>query len=332
MKILFLETHPMWVFGLPNGFKDLGHEVKTVDPNNEQLLQEVLKEFKPDIIFSIGWTPANDTPEKQERIGYYTKLSGIPHIYWATEDPGYTEEFSLPYIERANPSFVFTICSEKVSEYQSLGLDAAHLDFGFHSSVHCPVPPHKKFLSTAALVANGYPKLYEKQPNHQRFDSLTKLVEPFLDQDIKIDFYGRYWDKMKEIFNNDIPSEWIKGYLPYIKANKVYCSAEIIIGVQNKMTQLTQRTYEILASGGFLLTTDTPEVRKHFVPGKDLIVSSSKDETLELLHYYLNNPDQRKKIREQGLKSVAKHSYNSRAKMILETLLKRKIISWSTIY
>jgi len=27
MRILFLESHPMWIHGLPNGFRDLGHEV-----------------------------------------------------------------------------------------------------------------------------------------------------------------------------------------------------------------------------------------------------------------------------------------------------------------
>lgn len=25
LKILFLESHPMWIYGLPNGFRDTGH-------------------------------------------------------------------------------------------------------------------------------------------------------------------------------------------------------------------------------------------------------------------------------------------------------------------
>ncbi|MCY8281393.1 hypothetical protein, partial [Bacillus inaquosorum] len=27
MKILFLESHPMWLYGLPNGFRETGHTV-----------------------------------------------------------------------------------------------------------------------------------------------------------------------------------------------------------------------------------------------------------------------------------------------------------------
>jgi spore maturation protein CgeB len=27
MRVLFLENHPMWIHGLPNGFKHAGHEV-----------------------------------------------------------------------------------------------------------------------------------------------------------------------------------------------------------------------------------------------------------------------------------------------------------------
>lgn len=28
MRVLFLESHPMWIHGLPNGFRDAGHKVK----------------------------------------------------------------------------------------------------------------------------------------------------------------------------------------------------------------------------------------------------------------------------------------------------------------
>jgi len=116
--------------------------------------------------------------------------------------------------------------------------------------------------------------------------------------------------------------------LPYTEANKIYSSAKIIIGVQNKQTQLTQRTYEILASGGFLLTTDTPAVRKLFTPGKDLIVSSSLDETRQQLDYYFSNTEELNKIRKNALKAVKKHSYQARAKYILDILYNRNILPW----
>ena len=81
---------------------------------------------------------------------------------------------------------------------------------------------------------------------------------------------GRYWDEMDHIIGRKIPDEWIHGYLPYTEANKVYSSADIVLGVQNHLTQVTQRTYEVLGSGGILLTNDTPEIRRLFQPGKIL--------------------------------------------------------------
>nr|WP_052948036.1 glycosyltransferase [Aneurinibacillus tyrosinisolvens] len=125
---------------------------------------------------------------------------------------------------------------------------------------------------------------------------------------------------MKQHLGTDIPLEWQHGYLHYTEANKVYSSADIVIGLQNHQTQLTQRTYEILGSGGFLLTQDTQEVRRLFTPGRDLVVSSSPEETLDLVHYYLNRPDKRDGIRARGLETVQKHSYKARADYMIKTL------------
>ncbi|MCJ8008852.1 glycosyltransferase [Lederbergia wuyishanensis] len=328
MRILFLETHPMWIHGLPNGFKDLGHSIKLVNPNDEALLLSAIKQFQPNLIITIGWTDANDTLEKQSKIGHYTQSSGIPHIYWATEDPGYTESFTLPLIERAKPDMVFTICKEKLPFYQALGIEAGYMDFGYHSSTHFPVKPVRHYKSHAALVANGYPQLYEKMPDHLRFTSLVSLVDPILERKLSIFFYGRYWDEMKKIFINEVPSNYLKGYLHYTLANQVYSSADIVIGVQNKKFQVTQRTYEILASGGLLLATDTPAIREHFTPHRDLIVSSSAEETSNLLDFYFNKPEVMNKIKQNGIKAVERHSYTARAENMIKQLRNKQIIPW----
>ena len=131
---------------------------------------------------------------------------------------------------------------------------------------------------------------------------------------------------MDHIIGRKIPDEWIHGYLPYTEANKVYSSADIVLGVQNHLTQVTQRTYEVLGSGGILLTNDTPEIRRLFQPG-DLIVSSSAKETIDLVKYYLNNPKECMKIKEAGMNKVKKYSYEQRAKYIIKTIIEAGLIS-----
>jgi spore maturation protein CgeB len=320
MRILFLESDPMWIYGLPKGFCDAGHTVMVSGPLMEESLKDMISTFQPDLIFTMGHT-SEHTAKKQKMIREYVTPTNIPNVYWATEDPGYTLTFSLPLIQTIEPDFVFTICPSSVDFYKDQQIPAAHLDFGYHSSVHFPDKVYEKYKVSIAVVANGYPMLYEKRPDHYRFKALRLLLSPFLEEDIRIDFWGRYWDQMEHILGKKIPDEWIHGFLPYTEANKVYSSADIILGVQNHDTQLTQRTYEVLGSGGLLLTNDTSEIRRLFSPGQDLLVSHSSKETIDLVKYYLSHPEERMRIKKAGLESVKKYSYKQRADYIIHTLI-----------
>ncbi|WP_160725265.1 glycosyltransferase family protein [Bacillus sp. USDA818B3_A] len=326
MRILFLESDPMWIYGLPSGFCDAGHTVMVSGPLVEGSLNEMIPAFGPDLIITMGHT-AEHTVQKQKMIKEYVKAAKIPHIYWATEDPGYTFTFSLPLIRTIEPDFVFTICPSRVDFYKNQQIPAAHLDFGYHSTIHFPDKADDKYKASIAIVANGYPMLYEKRPDHYRFKALRLLLSPFLEENMRIDFWGRYWDQMEPILGKKIPSEWIHGFLPYTEANKVYSSADIILGVQNHDTQVTQRTYEVLGSGGLLLTNHTTQIRRLFSPGEDLLVSDSSKKTIDLVTYYLNHPDERMRMKESGRESVKKYSYKQRADYIIHTLIGAGILS-----
>ncbi|OIK08605.1 hypothetical protein BIV60_25690 [Bacillus sp. MUM 116] len=325
MRILFIDSNELLMYGLANGFKRAGHKVLVSGKIDENTVPRLISYFKPDLIFSEGWGEENDNDWKQELIGKQIRASGIPHIYWAVEDPHFTLDFSLPLILRMKPDFVFTLSEPLVKFYKKLGIRAGHLDFGYEPSVHHPSSnPSLKYK--IAVVANGYPDVLKHSPDHYRNQSLRTLIKPLLEENIRIDFWGQNWDKIGDILGVDIPKDWIHGYLPYKKAYKVYNSAQIIIGPQNYKSQVTQRTYEILASGGFLLTSDTDAVRKLFTPGEDLIVSSNPEETLELIRYYLNHPEECKEISEHAIETVSSHSYKKRAKQAIKTLIKEGIL------
>lgn len=329
-RILFLESSPIWIFGLPNGFRDCGYEVRISGVLTKEKLSVLLSNFKPELIITVGWGPENSSIEKQKMIHEQVRKQGVPHIYWATEDPTHTESFTLPFLKIVQPDFVFTICYSIVNYYKTLGIKAAHLDFGYHTRVNYPTEFVDTYCNKISVVANAYPNVLKKYPKHFRHHSLYTLITPLLKANQRVDFYGRDWDKMNPFIKKNIPCEWIHGYLPYKMANKVYRSSDIIIGLQNHTTQMTQRTYEILASGGFLLTHDTPEVRRHFIPGRDLVVSSSPEETFEQVKYYLKYPEKRQKIQKQGLLSVEKHSYRHRAKYIMDVLKQENILKKET--
>lgn len=315
----------MWIHGLPNGFRDAGHEVMVSGPLTEENIPKMIAEFRPDVIIMMGWGPEH-TFQRQNWIKKYVHSTDIPLVYWATEDPTFAISFSLPLIQMVKPHFVFTICPSWVKHYNHLGVKAAHLDFGHHASVHRPVESIARYRSSVAVVANAYPNVFEKYPDHYRLTSLETLIRPLLHENIRINFFGRDWDKMKPFLGMDIPREWQYGYLPYPDAHKVYSSSDIMIGLQNYETQVTQRTYEILGSGGFLLTQDTPEIRRLFTPGRDLVVSSSPEETLRLIHHYLEHPEERKSIREQGRLAVSNATYKHRAEYMVSVLREQGIL------
>lgn len=319
MKVLFLESDPMWIYGLPNGFRDLGYEVKVSGELNKNNIWEIIESFKPELIISMGWTKEN-TGNKVEWIKKAVKKNKIPHIYWATEDPTHTFTFTLPLIKKMQPDFIFTICKERVNYYREIGIKADYLDFGYHPKINYYTGVDEKYKCSIAVVANGYANNLRKYPKHYRIESIKTLVVPLIEQNIRVDFWGRGWEETASMFNIKIPKEWIHGYLDFIDTSKVYSSADIVLGLQNHKTQLTQRTYEILASKGFLLTSDTEVIRKLFLPNKDLVVASTPDDTIKLILKYLNNKNERDKIIKSGYKSVQAHSYKSRAEYMLEKL------------
>lgn len=330
MKVLFLESDPMWIYGLPNGFRDAGHNVLVSGPLTKETLPHLIQEFAPDLIFSMGWGPENSSLEKEMWIKDNVKKSKIPHVYWATEDPTHTKAFTIPFLRVVQPDFVFTICHDCVSYYESLGIQAAHLDFGFHPSVHRPTESYECYKGKIAVVANAYPNKLKIYPTHYRHQSLNILVRPLLEANIRVDFYGKGWDKMEPFLGRDIPKEWIHDYIPYIEANKIYSSHDIIIGIQNHLTQLNQRIYEILGSAGFLLTNNTPEINRLFKVGQDLVASNSPEETIQLVEYYLKNPKERKYISEKGASAVRAYDYKQRAEYIIDVLKKEGVFMGKT--
>lgn len=325
MRVLFLESHPMWIDSLPNGFRDAGHDVLVSGTLTEVNIPALISGYRPELILMLGWTEEH-VGVKRRWIREHVTTSGIPFVYWATEDPIHAHVLTLPFIKQAQPHFVFTVSKEMVPYYESLGYPSAHLDFGYHPCVHRRDEKVDSYACSVAVVANAYPGVIKVYPQFYRLQSLRTLVSPLLKAGIRVDFWGTRWNEMADILGARIPKQDLHGYLPYSEAYKVYNSADIILGLQNTTSQVTMRTYEILGSGGFLLTSATPAVTDLFEPGRHLVVAQTTDETVEKVRYYLDHPLEREEISRRGHAAVACHSYKHRAESIVSILRQRKLI------
>ncbi len=79
------------------------------------------------------------------------------------------------------------------------------------------------------------------------------------------------------------------------------------------------RVMDILAAGGFLLTSYTPEIEEYFVDGQDLAIAHTPQEMLQKTAYYLEHEEERKEIAKNGQKKVyEKFAYTKLLPEILE--------------
>lgn len=64
------------------------------------------------------------------------------------------------------------------------------------------------------------------------------------------------------------------------------------------------RVLDVLAAGGFLLTTASPEIKEYFTDGVDLAIAYTPEEMIKKTAYYLEHEDERKEIAINGQKKV----------------------------
>jgi glycosyltransferase involved in cell wall biosynthesis len=109
-------------------------------------------------------------------------------------------------------------------------------------------------------------------------------------------FYGVFGEEHNKIVNET------KINLNFAPTDKSGCSV---------------RLYKIMASGGFVMTTPWNNMEETFTPDEHLVVFNDANELKEKIKYYLDNPEEREKIREAGYKKVQDYMPKSWAKNIL---------------
>jgi len=86
-------------------------------------------------------------------------------------------------------------------------------------------------------------------------------------------------------------------------------------------TGLPLRIFDIMGSGGFLMTNYQPELEEMFVIGQDVEAYTSIEELIDKCDYYLKNEDIRRTIALNGYEKVKNnHTYFHRLRSMLEVV------------
>lgn len=137
--------------------------------------------------------------------------------------------------------------------------------------------------------------LSRKLAELERVATLKALSEKF-----KVDLYT---SSKNDVFDKVTLHPYINYYTEIGKLYK-YSKINLNITIPSIETGVPLRVFDILAYGGFLLTSYTSELDEMFDVGKDLVTFKSVDECVELCEYYLKHEDERRKIAENGYKKV----------------------------
>lgn len=282
-----------------HGFRELGHTVTCIQ-ENRLLLHDVIRVsnaiigLKPDLILFSKGRPVGNAEEFIETL----KKHGIKTACWL-----FDLYFGLPH-ERKHRLMV------KIAPYNVdyiLSTDGGHKeDFERHDINH-------------SLLRQG---IHEPE---------AILYSRKKDYDIGFvggDAFGTratLFDRLQEWYGGRFvhyggSSKHLRG----LPLNEFYASTKIIVGdSQQSPNYWSNRIYETLGRGGFLIHPMVEGLEKEFVIGEHLITYPRGDylKLKNLIDYYLIHDGEREAIRKAGHEFVKKHyTYTARCKELLKII------------
>ena len=102
-----------------------------------------------------------------------------------------------------------------------------------------------------------------------------------------------------------------------LEAPCVYNSSKINLNISLRsiVNGIPLRVFEIMGSGGFLLSNYQSELLDYFVPGEDFDYFDSPEDMIRKIEYYLTHDEIRKQIAYNGKKKIEKqHTFYDRVK------------------
>ena len=132
------------------------------------------------------------------------------------------------------------------------------------------------------------------------------------------------------------PKEWMnllppegadncRGPLPYEQIPSLFASSSINLNIHSLQcpSALNSRDFDILASGGFLLSDYVTEADAGLIThGRDAVFYRGIEDLKNQVEFYLSNENERKEIARHGHQTaINNHGFRSRAQQMLDAIL-----------
>lgn len=113
--------------------------------------------------------------------------------------------------------------------------------------------------------------------------------------------------------------------LPGVKydyeVSNIYRSTKINLNITLHCIEkgISQRIFDVMAAGGFLISNYQEELEELFVPGEEIVLYHNMQELEEQIAYYLEHEEERGKIAKKGQQKVLRlHNYHEKMDRIIQ--------------
>jgi len=241
------------------------------------------------------------------------KDNGIETVLWTIDAPIHFQR-----IIDVAPCYAHIFCqgTEAVELLDHAGIKGAHwlpmaCDPDLHRPVELSAEEKRRYGNDVVFVGSYYPN------REELFEKLT---------DFNLGIWGPGWEKLsldsplrKFLRGDELkPEAW----------SKVYSASKIILAThyqdpENRFPvyQASPRIFEALACGAFVISDNQRDVFSLFKEGEHLARFVNPDDLVEKIRYYLEHPEERKKIARLGrLVVLQNHTYVHRIEKLLSVV------------
>lgn len=274
---------------------------------NRRLVSLALR-TRPDLILITGGHRVTARAlGKLKRDGFQTAL-------WTTDMPAADDRMRTTATDY---TCVFSQGTEYVGIFRDMGIASARwlpmgCDPEIHHRVHLREDEEREFGKDAVFVGSYYP---------WRADCLERLTA------FDLAVWGPGW--LDGLPAHSPLRGFVKGvHTPPGRWVKIYTAGKIVVSVHIRdpeqrvqVHQASPRVFEALACGAFLLTDRQRDVLALFRDGEHLVTFADSADLKRKVAYYLEHPDERRRIAAAGRAEVLRHhTYAHRIQTMLAVL------------
>jgi spore maturation protein CgeB len=130
--------------------------------------------------------------------------------------------------------------------------------------------------------------------------------------------WGNSWDNLSR--QDSLRKSWIKGRGIGAEMWKAINLSAITFNMcrVEHSAEISMKTFEIPAAGGLMLSNFTETQNAFFKGGVQALYYNNREEANDLITFYTKRPELIEKIKFNSIKTVERHTYQSRAKAIIE--------------